>query len=141
MTGVVDDIALRAHRMDVQTGAGRECIVTFDLITEQGPVRSPEQVEQAHGLATRTECRSVGSAIPGENPVLAPGLLECQRRLGITNIELMHLASASPVAVLLAPEKSGRQTEHLRCYGPALFFVGVQQRSRRAAQRGGQFPA
>src|ERR1700733_8473318 len=103
MTGVVDDIALRSHSMDVQTGAGRECFATFDLITEQGPVRSLEQVEQAHRPAARAHRRRVGSAIPGENPVLAPGLLECERRLRIADIELMHLASASPVAVLLAP--------------------------------------
>lgn len=130
MPCIVDQVTLPADGMHMKSGA-RDDGAAISFENDQRPVRSTKQVEQPQCLARCSTDRGIGCPVAGQQAARAFGLLQRQTRFRIADVELVHVAAASPLAALHRIEQAGQKTEHHLRDRPPFFLITVEQRRRR----------
>jgi hypothetical protein len=140
VVALINNIAANTDSVDVQIRTRRNSIA-IRLVAQQCPVRPSEQLEQSCRLAGSPADRRVGCAVARKDAMPPFRRLQRERGIGITQVELVDLATATHVPALGGVEQLGGETEHACRNRPPLLLVGVEQFVGGSSEDRRQLPA
>src|SRR5262245_18296717 len=95
MPTIVNDISARTDRIDVQTRARPYCGCAMHLIAQQRPMWPLKEFEQTGRRSRCTPNWGIRSAITSSQPRSSDRSFKGQRRLQVTEIQLLSFAAAA----------------------------------------------